>query len=62
VCGAVELFVIFTVPPQVTLRDAGENAYSAPLFTIASDVDDVLFGHAVAAVELGFGLVFATVG
>jgi len=63
-CGAVELFVMCTVPPQVTVSDVGENAYSVPLLTIASDVDEVLFGQAVGAVDVGFGLavVVVTVG
>jgi len=61
VCGAVELLVMSTVPPHVTLSDAGENAYDVPLSTIDSDVDDVLFGHAVGAVGVGLGVGFGLV-
>lgn len=64
VCGAVELLVMCTVPPQATLSELGEKPYDAPLLTIARLVDEELFGHATGAVELGFGvaLVFVAVG
>jgi hypothetical protein len=53
--------VTLTVPPQLTVIELGENAKLTPLFTIASDVDEELFGQAVAAVEVGFGVGFALV-
>jgi len=64
VCGAVELFVMCTVPPHITLSELGEKAYDAPLLTIVNDVADVLLGQAAGAVEVGvgFALVFVAVG